>query len=68
MRVQDILGHWYEVEDALLANCAVEMEPESQKAGSVGPAIVAVKEPTGNSDAAGSGSNIEYRGSDYFAW
>jgi hypothetical protein len=29
MRVQDINGHWYEVDDALLAKCEVKMDRES---------------------------------------
>lgn len=29
MRVQDIHGHWYEVDDALLAKCEVKVDRES---------------------------------------
>jgi hypothetical protein len=29
MRVQDINGHWYEVDDAILAKCEVKVERES---------------------------------------
>jgi hypothetical protein len=28
MRVQDINGHWYEVDDALLAKCEVKVDRE----------------------------------------
>ena len=32
MRVQDINGHWYEVDDALLAKCEVKLDRESAPA------------------------------------
>lgn len=32
MRVQDIVGNWYEIDDAILANCEVKMDQEPSPA------------------------------------
>jgi hypothetical protein len=42
MRVQDINGHWYEVDDALLAKCEVKLDRESAPAESPAATTIAV--------------------------
>jgi hypothetical protein len=64
MRVQDILGHWYEVDDALLARCEVKMDPESGPAESPAAKATAGAEPEIRSRMPAAGLTLAHGGPD----